>query len=1536
MTPRTATGQADPATHTPYFVALTVTALALLAVVVLHEGGSDTFAPLVGAAAISAWYGGVGPGLASIAIAWSTAWLMVVNPGGPFAMPVRDELLDWLMPLVVAVIVVLASVALHRVGARAVSRAERAESQRAVTEEVQQLTEELSTALSPSDVARILVERTPLLLGSKGAALGLVDGDHLSIVDPADAPLQTLEPGLRLPLETRAPITTAARTGEVAYALTREQFVGEFPDGARLAPYAAGALAVELRSGASVVGSLGFPFTEPGAIDDDVVSLAKLVAQLGGQALERAELYDQERRSREALDRIARLAPRFGTESPDAVLRTICIEARETFGAEYAQLWEVDGEHLVVRHREPEDDRAIPPGVSVDVGDFPGLRAAIDGLETMFVADSPTVIRGLALEQARRFGIRSSLRVPIAVSGQAQLVLVLQWTRIVPEPSPSALILANRFADQAGLALEHAERRLAQLAATHHAAETRRLLDVTAALSAAVDAQSVAETATREALRCLGATAGVVVVVTEGREELRLVAAEGYAAEVLDGWHRFPRDAPVPLAEAIWSGELVAVESPVELAQRYPSLASRESRHEAWLAVPLEAGGRVMGGLGLSFPRARRFTDGERSFALALAQQTGQALERAELLEIEQTARMRAERMAGDLARLHAVTTSLGRAGHADEITRVIGQQTADGVETTLVCVYTVRDGQLALSSTTGPHALAARLGIDALAADDATPLGVAVREATTQWVTTEVDWASFPSIGGWRAAGVSAVGVTPLIVGGDVIGALLVVFDRGRTPTDDDRRFVETVARQAAQPLDRLRLLAEERRTRFVVERANQRLGGLQSVTERLAAAPTMAAVAEVMIKEGLAALGGTAALVHVESAAGDGLELLAAADVATAGPHSSLDAMGALGAPIVDALVSGELVFVDDVTAAGVYRDLDTVGRDEGIRALLSVPLTLGGRTIGVFTVGYDTPQAFTDDDRRTATAIGRQCAQALERSRLFDEERIARDRSDRLQGLTTALSGALTTQDVVDVFLERTAPAVGATLLAIGLLDAEGRIPPDTGWEGDVGWFPSQWLEPLAGDPTPVRDAILRGVPIYVVGTEELESRYPDIGQLPVEVERCSSFAFVPLVTGRRPFALTVLVWDGQVVLDDENRTFVETFASQCAQAFDRAQRYEAERTIAETLQRSVLPETLPAMEGATVAARYLPGTAAMDVGGDWFDTIALVNGRLGFVVGDVMGKGVHAASTMAQLRNGMRALTLDASDPGRIVTKLNRLLDSYTDAPFATMELVTVDPHTHKVAVVSAGHLPPLVLSPDGTTTFLTIGRALPLGVDPDLAYEAEEATVDPGSTIILYTDGLVERRDRSLDEGLRLLAEAVEGSLLPPEELVDLILDRLIGDAERGDDVALLAIGLDPEPPGAFSAVMPAERASLVALRGSFGRWLERAGVPDAERRDLVLAVWEASANAIEHARDPSEPTFSVEATLNGDTVHVEVADTGGWREPRERPDRGLGLDVIQSLMTSLEIAPGASGTRVVMERALERRRAGAGGGVGWS
>ena len=204
---------------------------------------------------------------------------------------------------------------------------------------------------------------------------------------------------------------------------------------------------------------------------------------------------------------------------------------------------------------------------------------------------------------------------------------------------------------------------------------------------------------------------------------------------------------------------------------------------------------------------------------------------------------------------------------------------------------------------------------------------------------------------------------------------------------------------------------------------------------------------------------------------------------------------------------------------------------------------------------------------------------------------------------------------------------------------------------------------------------------------------------------------------------------------------------------------------------------------------------------------------------------------------------------------IVTKLNRLLESYTDAPFATLLFVTVDPRTHEAQIVSAGRLPGAGARPGSWPDHARGRRGLPLGVDPDGIYTSATATLAPGTVLVLYTDGLVERRDRPLDTGLELLSRAATEATGTPEELVDFLIG-MIGDAPRGDDVALLAVAFDRAPLGTFNAVLPADHDALVELRHSFGRWLDRSGITDVDRRDLLLATWEASANAIEHAREP--------------------------------------------------------------------------------
>ena len=293
-------------------------------------------------------------------------------------------------------------------------------------------------------------------------------------------------------------------------------------------------------------------------------------------------------------------------------------------------------------------------------------------------------------------------------------------------------------------------------------------------------------------------------------------------------------------------------------------------------------------------------------------------------------------------------------------------------------------------------------------------------------------------------------------------------------------------------------------------------------------------------------------------------------------------------------------------------------------------------------------------------------------------------------------------------------------------------------------------------------------------------------------------------------------------------------------------------------------------------------------------------------------------------MGQLRNGMRALTLDTSSPAVTVTKLNLLLENYVDVPFATLAYLAIDPETRAVTLASAGHPPPLVVGPAGTTSYLEGQGGLPLGVDGDTVYTEHTTVLGPGSIVVLYTDGLVERRGRSIDDGLADLARAAARAPRTPDAFVDALVRDLLRGEDRFDDVAVLAVFLDPTLLAPLELSIPAEPDSLPYLRAELERWLEGAAVPDVDARDILLATWEAGANAIEHAGATSGSLVRVDVTLSGDRVRIGVADSGQWKEPRERQDRGLGLRLIESLMASVDVERSASGTRVVMERPLTR------------
>jgi Stage II sporulation protein E (SpoIIE) len=234
-------------------------------------------------------------------------------------------------------------------------------------------------------------------------------------------------------------------------------------------------------------------------------------------------------------------------------------------------------------------------------------------------------------------------------------------------------------------------------------------------------------------------------------------------------------------------------------------------------------------------------------------------------------------------------------------------------------------------------------------------------------------------------------------------------------------------------------------------------------------------------------------------------------------------------------------------------------------------------------------------------------------------------------------------------------------------------------------------------------------------------------------------------------------------------------------------------EAEqRSAADLLQRSLLPQHLPAVPGVRLAARSLPGSSGARVGGDWYDVIALPGGEIGLVVGDVVGHDLPAATAMGQLRNTLRAYALENGSPAAVLERVNRAADLLQVADMATCVYAVLDPKNLTVRWASAGHLPALVTSPSGTGRLLRAEPGPPLGVLPDAHYRDERLRLQRGEALVLYTDGLVERRGEPIDTGLAAL-EAAPRPQPGPEAMCDELLHALLGGAVPGDDVTLLLL-----------------------------------------------------------------------------------------------------------------------------------------------
>jgi len=593
-------------------------------------------------------------------------------------------------------------------------------------------------------------------------------------------------------------------------------------------------------------------------------------------------------------------------------------------------------------------------------------------------------------------------------------------------------------------------------------------------------------------------------------------------------------------------------------------------------------------------------------------------------------------------------------------------------------------------------------------------------------------------------------------------------------------------------------------------------------------------------------------------------------------------------------------------------------------GVESAITARLFAGGRDHGAisFLRTSRSGRRYRPEEVDLAREIGRRIAQTLDNFRFRAEAERARGRLDVLARVGELLAVELNVQqrlrDVSRLMLPDLGDAAGVYLL-----------------DGDrlrlvsVGHHDAEIDESLQDVRLPSYDIAAPLPPCEAVRTRRTvvaTDVHPDVLHAmagrrgaPPDVS-LPSLVCVPLVVDEEAIGALALAWHRTELRHDlDDVTLVNEVARRIAPALDQARRYERDREIVEMLQRSLLPAALPDVPGITIAGRYVPGTEGLRIGGDWYDALVMPDGRLFLAIGDVVGHGIRAASAMGRMRVALQVYALEGLSPAAMLDRLNRHFAGIAEADMATLAVLLLDPSTGEVEMASAGHPPLAVRSPDGAVTLVDAGTGPPVCALKRARFRPQLHRFDPGTTIVLYTDGLVERRGEPLDAGLDRLADELATGTGDAATLADRLLDsQPLG----SDDVALLVVHIEREV-APLSLELGAHPRELASMRHALAQWLARAGAPATLRDDAVLAVNEAVANSIAHAYGPVDAAIVVSARTTDESIDLSVRDFGAWRPPRD-VGGGRGLALIEKLVDGVEIATGADGTEVRMRVELAR------------
>lgn len=1036
--------------------------------------------------------------------------------------------------------------------------------------------------------------------------------------------------------------------------------------------------------------------------------------------------------------------------------------------------------------------------------------------------------------------------------------------------------LARQVSEQCGLALErslllHREREAARRAL--------RLQGVATRLAGVQHARELAIVLDEACNEALGSTACAAYLLEPDNTLVRVAAPDRATSA---GDTTLPDvvapDRTSPVRDAVALGHLVGVESEAQFRAGYGDTDWPIT--PSMFAAPLRVGSTTLGAFCATFDAARRFTPDERSFANALAEQISIAVERIRLNERAETQTTLAER---ERDRLMAITSSL-----------------QDGLFTTDTRgrVVDVNERFCEIAGFTREQVIGAMPPYpwwpgSAMESVEQFLTALANRVRRSNREVNEFD-VTFQQPDGRRVLGLLTV--APLRgADGQLVGAVGTIKDITA------------------------RVLAE------------RRLRALQTVTANLAAAATIDDVARAVVDEAVPALRAASGAFYVRREGERWVQLVHQLDVQGSQTASwrrfDIDA----DTDVAEAMRTGRIVVTDTNAPPSRRETLHVEGPSRAVR--VPVHSRESGEVVACISLVFRDDRPTPEDDLTLYTAIAQQCGQAIERALASEAEHQARlaaersnERTRRLQRVTAALTIASEPLEVAHALREHATKMFGSDGLELFAVAPEA---------GEVVLIDDRPIAERAASGRIVRapldadyafcEAVRTQQPVWVHDEDEWAVRFPT-GHRDF-VGDYKAVVVLPLVVDQRALGALAMVFRERLTMDDDDRAMLTTLADLAAHALHRADRYATERAVASTLQQSLLPAGVQGTDRCAVAVRYQPALDELQVGGDWYDTVLLSDGRLAITVGDVVGRGLPAAASMGQLRSALAAIALQGGGPAEVLERVDGFARRTEGGESATVAFALFDSDAGTLHYACAGHPPPLLIEPGASPRFLEGGRSWPIGVD-HRGRRRREASVrlNPGSTVVFYTDGLVERRKISLDD--RLASLAALASALPPDDpgaVCDGLLDGMLADAPS-DDVAVLAMLYDPALAPHLRWTFPADPANVPRARHLVRRWLRREGLGDDVEHDVVLAVDEACSNAIDHGC--ASPGCEVELDLHIDgsgSVVATISDGGTWRQPVAGNPTGHGLVLMHALMSSVEVERGPRGTRVRMTRSVHRR-----------